>query len=215
MAKRRISFVAGEGWPLLLAVALATAIAWRAGHNGIALVAGALLLLLYFLFRDPVREVPPLPLAVVAPVDGRVKSVDRCPECSLPGDWIRITIHANHLGAYTVRAPIEGTIHSVRQMVRENGGGDAPRGLWLRSEEDDDVVLLFPGRNRLTRPQTFVGYGERLGQGQRFAWLRLAHRAEVYVPSGSRVLVKPRERVLAGSGVLAELVHEPIDTAAE
>ena len=83
-----------------------------------------------------------------------------------------------------------------------------PGGLCIRSEEEDDVVLLFPTRIRFLQPKAFVRYGERVGQGQRFAYLRLARRAVVYVPATARIAVKPGDTVLAGADLLAELASK-------
>ena len=48
-------------------------------------------------------------------------------------------------------------------------------------------------------------YGERIGQGQRFAYLRLAPRAEIYLPLRAAVRVAAGERVSAGESILADL----------
>jgi len=167
----------------------------------------ALLLIawLFFLFRDPGRDVPSNPLAVVAPVDGQVVEVVRYRDGVLPGKWTRITIRTNHLGAYTVRSPIEGAILDVREQARDVDPARLTCGLWVRSEEQDDVVLLFPGRHPRFAPKAFVRYGERVGQGQRFAYLRLASKAEVYLPATAEIRVNTGDRVLAGSSILAEL----------
>ena len=159
---------------------------------------------LYLLFRDPARTVPPEPLAVVAPVDGRVVDVGLYEHGELPGRWTRITIATSHLGAYTVRSPIEGSINSVGEKVGMSTGAP-PLGMWLCSEEQDNVVLLFPGSGPLRRPKAFVRYGERVGQGQRFAYLRLAPRAAIYLETSATVRVKPGDQVLAGETILAEL----------
>jgi len=164
--------------------------------------------LLFLLFQDPHRDVPPLPLAVVAPIDGRI--VEIAPDSGeiLPGQWTRILISTNHFGAYTVRSPIEGTILDVRRKANESDQIAVPGGLWVRSEEQDDVVLLFPSDGPGLAPKAFVRYGERVGQGQRFAYLRLAPRAEVYLPSSAQVCVPVGARVHAGTSVLANLAQK-------
>jgi phosphatidylserine decarboxylase len=167
-----------------------------------------LIVVFVFWFRDPGRDVPPLPLGVVAPVDGRVIEVVRYAGGVPPGSWTKISIRTHHWGAYTVRSPIEGTIRDVRDQARENDPNGLTSGLWVCSEEQDDVVLLFPGRYPWLGPRAFVRYGERVGQGQRFAYLRLAPRAEVYLPATATVVVSPGDRVLAGSEVLAELAQK-------
>ncbi len=160
---------------------------------------------LFFLFRDPGRDVPPLPLAVVAPVDGKVTEVVGYHDGVLPGNWTRIAIRTSHLGAYTVRSPIEGAIHDVREEARDLDPAGLTSGLWVRSEEQDDVVVLFAGRHPRLAPKAFVRYGERVGQGQRFAYLRLAPKAEVYLPATAEIRVGVGDRVYAGSAILAEL----------
>ena len=197
--------LAGEGWPYLIvtigAALLTYAYFGLTWASPIALVA----LLLFFLFRDLRRSVPPEPLGVVAPVDGRVIEVRACHGGSVPGEWLRISIRTSHMGAYTVRAPIEGSVRSIAEMREEDTAEAAPNGMWLRSEEAHDVVLTFPRSAGPFRPKCFVRYGERVGQGQRFAYLRLALRAEVYMPTASSARVARGDRVLAGETLLADL----------
>jgi phosphatidylserine decarboxylase len=201
------SIISREGWPWLIAGMLAAGIVYRVWGWGWSAPLFVLLCWLFLLFRDPRRDVPPLPLAVMAPVDGRVTEVGYH-QGLLPGRWKKITISTNHLGAYTVRSPIEGAIHDVRDNAREIDPRGRTSGLWVTSEEEDDVVLLFPGRHERFGPKAFVRYGERVGQGQRFAYLRLAPKAEVYLPESAEITVQVGNRVRAGSSVLANLVRK-------
>jgi len=202
IANRR-SAVAAEGIPVLLGCVALALVFWRLDWLVVAAAAGLFAVWLFFLFRDPARVVPPLPAAIYAPVDGRVVAEELIPGAGAQAAWRRLRIRVNHLGAYTVRAPIEGTI-----MAIEPGAvpGPSPAGLGLRSEEGDDVLLAFPRRGLLRSPRSFVRYGERLGQGHRFAYLRLAPVAEVYLPPDSRLKVAVGEAVKAGATVLAELI---------
>ena len=197
--------VAREGWPWLVVAVLAAIVVYS--QWGLAWSVPALMVIvwLYLLFRDPVREVPPLPRAIVAPVDGKITEIRPSSNEILPGNWTRISIRTNSLGAYTVRSPIEGTIYDIREQSRTSLTGRKTGGLWVRSEEQDDVVLLFPGRHGRFGPKAFVRYGERVGHGQRFAYLRLAPRAVVFLPASADVRVGVGDRVLAGSEILAEL----------
>jgi phosphatidylserine decarboxylase len=200
--------IAREGWPcLIVAVIAAILIYSQWGLRWSAPIMG-LIIWLYFLFRDPLRDVPPMPRAVVAPVDGKVMEICSSHNEVLPGSWTRISIKTSSLGAYTVRSPIEGTIYDIREHARTGLTGRKTGGLWVRSEEQDDVVLLFPGRHGRFGPKAFVRYGERVGQGQRFAYLRLAPRAFVFLPESAVLKVGVGDRVLAGSGILAELFKQ-------
>ncbi len=208
MTNNHRSFVVVEALPWLVAAAVIVNVVYRFWGFWWAILPALLIVWLFLLFRDPHRTVPPLPLALVSPVDGRVIATDPVQDTVLPGSWNRVVIQVSHLGAYTVRAPIEGKILDVRDRTRGWSGGDEVKGLWLTSEEQDDVVVLFPGSRWWFSPKAFVGYGERLGQGQRFAYLRLARRAEVYFPPSAQVRVQVGDRVAAGADVLAELVHD-------
>jgi phosphatidylserine decarboxylase len=199
------SAVAREGLPWLLLCAATVLVFFRFAGPVWALLPGAALVALFLLFRDPRRDVPPLPLAVLAPCDGRVVSAEEIANGALKGRWQCVRIRCSRIGAYTVRAPIEG---KVQRLTDEQLAGAADRdGLWLRSEEADDVVLLFRAPPGPLAPRAFVRYGERLGQGQRFAYLRFAREAQVYLPATARLKVGPGAEVTAGLSELAELVR--------
>jgi len=197
--------VAGEGWPYLIITCVAAAVVYRyfgvLPASPIVLVA----LVLFFLFRDPQRVVPPEPLGVIAPVDGMVTEIRPCHDGLVPGEWLRVAIKTDHMGAYTVRAPIEGSIQSIAGMLESTDNAPLPNGMWLRSEEAHDVVLIFPRRFPPFGPKAFVRYGERVGQGQRFAYLRLAPRAEIYLPVSAMARIVNGDRVEAGETILADL----------
>ena len=78
-------------------------------------------------------------------------------------------------------------------------------GLWVQTDEGDDVVLQFKGHRFGLAPLAFLRFGERIGQGQRCAYLRLTRSAEVQFPIHGRVLVEPGQRVVAGCDVLGKL----------
>lgn len=190
-----------EGWPHIIGLAIAAVLVWRYVSWPTMLPILMIMVASILLFRDPWREIPPLPLGIVAPVDGRVLAVNTVQDVQLPGRWTRIRLRANPWGAYTVRSPIEGAVLDMREQI----GGSSVRGLWVRSEEGDDVVLLFPSRQIVLAPKAFVGFGERLGQGQRFAYLRLAFEAELFIPATAQLRVGSGDRIKAGCDVIADL----------
>ncbi|NND65255.1 MAG: phosphatidylserine decarboxylase, partial [Gammaproteobacteria bacterium] len=109
--------------------------------------------------------------------------------------------------AYTARSPVEGKLLALNE-INEGSAPLTRGGLWVRTDEDDDVVLTFGGMKWLWPPRALVRYGERVGQGQRCAFLRLARTAEIYLPLRSRLRVTPGVSVHAGSSLIAELVHK-------
>jgi len=204
---RRNPFVAREGIPFLLAAALGVAAAWRFGEPQY----GALPLLLFgwflLVFRDPVRAIPAVPLGVISPVDGTVVGVELTNKGALEGEAHRISIRVNSLGTYTARCPVEGKIMDFRGAVPNSAAIGSVSGLWVQTDEAADVILQFRGHRFGFAPLAFLGYGERVGQGQRCAYLRLTRLAEVQLPVNARVLVTKGQKVTAGVDVLARLPH--------
>jgi len=203
LAHRR-SKVVREAWPVLIFVGLLAYLLYRYVGPLWAVPFVLLDIVLYFLYRDPWRDVPSEPLGAVSPVDGEVIAVEKDNNKFLAGNWITITIRVSRMGAYTVRSPIEGSIRGVGEHASANKQ-KRPRGMWLRSEEEHDVMLMFPGRYPGLAPKSFVRYGERVGQGERFAYLRLAPRAEVILPGTASLRIGKGDRVLAGETIIADL----------
>ena len=166
---------------------------------------GALFVLLWLIFRDPRRQIPAIPLGVVSPVDGRVMAVDLVDRGVVQGEAHRIFISIDMLGTYTARCPVEGVIKDLNTLAAEKVVDYRTNALWVQTDEGDSVVLQFHGYRLRLAPSAFVRYGERIGQGQRCAYLRLTGVAEVHLPIAGRVLVEPGQRVTAGLDVIGRL----------
>lgn len=207
MKGRRNPFVAREGIPFLIGALIITIITWQLAGWAWSIVSGFVFVWLILVFRDPRRAIPAVPLGVLSPVDGTVVEVGLTDKGALNGDAHKISIRVSSLGTYTARCPVEGKIMDFRGAISDSAEAGAKSGLWVRTDEGDDVVLQFHGHRFGLAPLAFLGYGERVGQGQRCAYLRLARLAEVQLPINGRVLVKEGQQVSAGVDVLAKLPH--------
>jgi phosphatidylserine decarboxylase len=204
---RRNPFVAKEGIPFLLLVAVAFVAAVRYLDIIFAVSAGLLFVALFLLFRDPRRLIASAPLGVVSPVDGKVVAVDRAESGVLQGTAHRIRIEIDSFGTYTARSPVEGKIMDLNSIAVDKAVDYETNALWVRTDEDDDVVLQFIDYRLGLAPRAIVRFGERVGQGKRCAYLRLTRYAEVHLPISSSVLVEPGQIVVAGSDLIAKLLH--------
>jgi phosphatidylserine decarboxylase len=191
---RRNPFVAQEGVPLLLIAFAVAMLLIRFYEPWVGVIPGTLFVLLYMVFRDPLRSVPSVALGVFSPVDGEVIEVGRLEAGETGAPALRIVIRVDSLGTYTARAPVEGSIKDLGK-----------KALWLRTDEGEDVVLKFSGFRLGLAPRSFAEYGGRLGQGQRFAYLRLTRFAEVQFPVDGKVLVEPGQTVVAGTDVIGNV----------
>jgi len=204
---RRNPFGAREGIPFLLAAAVALVLALRFLDVAFVVAAVTLLLVIFLIFRDPLRAIPASPLGVISPVDGRVVAVDLADKGVLHGEAHRIQIRIDSFGSYTARAPIEGKIKDLASVNGDRVIDYRTNALWIQTDEGDDVVLQFHGHPFGLAPRSLIRFGERVGQGQRCAYLRLTRLAELHLPIESKILVKPGQRVIAGSDLIGKVPH--------
>ncbi|MDH3533219.1 MAG: hypothetical protein OEO82_09840 [Gammaproteobacteria bacterium] len=207
MEGRRNPFIAREGIPFIGLSIAAFALSLRYLDVIFAVAALLLSFLLFLVFRDPRRTVPASPLGVVSPVDGRVVAVDLADKAVLHGEAHRVRIRIDSFGTYTARAPVEGKIMDLRSLAAKDVVEYRTNALWIQTDEGDDVVVQFQGYRFGLPPRSFVRFGERVGQGQRSAYLRLTRYAEIHLPIASRVLVKPEQAVTAGTDLIGKLPH--------
>ena len=176
-------------------------------------------IVLGFLYRDPERRVPPLPLAVISPVDAKVVFVKKDHDPYLDRQAIRIRMQIHRLGIFGLRSPIEGKM--LKQWLFKSGeGADAPHlgqaaingddrhyVMWVQTDELDDVVLILEIPSSWQKPQCYVHVGERIGQGQRCGRTRFGGYVEIFIPDNARLSVGHGDRVVAGASVLATIIH--------
>jgi phosphatidylserine decarboxylase len=205
MKGKRNPFVAREGLPWLILVVAIFGFMLEYAAPVYLIIPVVVFIWLFAIFRDPRRSIPAIPLGLVSPVDGTVIEVGLTDNSVLGGEAHRIVIEIDSLGTYTARCPVEGKIMDFRgdgelESVRKLSGG-----LWIQTDEGDDVVLQFKLHRFGLAPLAFLRFGERIGQGQRCAYLRLTKVAELQFPIHGRMLVEPGQRVLAGCDVLGKL----------
>ncbi|MDH3586994.1 MAG: hypothetical protein OEQ30_07890 [Gammaproteobacteria bacterium] len=205
MHGRRNPFVAREGIPFMVLAVLGMWLAFRYASPVFMLLPAALLGLSWMIFRDPRRQIPAIPLGVVSPVDGRITAIDLVDRGVLQGEAHRIFISIDVLGTYTARCPVEGVIKDLNTLAADKVVDYRTNALWVQTDEGEDVVLQFHGYRLGLAPVAFVRYGERIGQGQRCAYLRLTRVAEVHLPINAKVRVEPGQRVTAGLDVIGKL----------
>ena len=200
----RFPVIAREGVLLLLAAILAAVVVLNFSGLQTSLPFWGLSLLILVIFRDPEREIPSQPMAVVSPADGKVTSVTAIRDPYLDRDSIRVTLQMNPYGVFTTRSPVEG---KVLQPPHTPEDTRLPHGVWLQTDEGDDVVMVMMRGRLHTAPRCYIRIGERIGQGKRCGFVHLGGQVDVYLPERSRLAVDVGDWVRSGSDVIATLVH--------
>jgi phosphatidylserine decarboxylase len=166
-----------------------------------------------FFFRDPKREIPSDPNAVVAAADGTVADVSDVEETDLlKAKSRRVGIFLSIFDVHTNRAPINGRI--IYRQHREGLCLDARRADC--SEKNEAITWAFenPRVTIVVRQLTgaiarrivaWADVGDELKKGDRFGMIRFGSRTEVYLPLAADVLVKVGDHVSGGSTIIARL----------
>lgn len=155
-------------------------------------------------FRDPYREIPATPMALVSPVDGRVEAVGRVDDDYMARPALCLRLKVDWLGAYSLRSPAEGKVLDLGKLSPEP---DCCGRMRIHTDEGEDVVMVLRGGRWARRGVVRVPVGERVGQGQRLGSTRGLHAVELYVHTRTRARVEAGARVRAGSDTLALLDH--------
>ncbi len=208
-------YIAREGWLFIAALAVSGFVAKFYFGLLAALPLWLLSLVLVYLFRDPQRIIPPIPLGIVSPADGVVLAIERGYDNYLNRDANKISIRMSRLGTYVVRAPIEGKIVQHWYSSASDGGKAEALdhyAMWLQSDENDDVVLVMAVGSKALKPVCYHQTGERIGQGERCGLVRFGGYIEVLLPIDARVEVAVGDTLHAGSDILATLKHVHVST---
>lgn len=194
-----------EGWPWLLAALLAALLVYQNLGPLPAVPLWWLVIFVAIFFWESDRNIPPRPMGVVAPVDGKIVAVEDVQDDLLNRPARRIAIRVRPFASYMLRAATEGQITELCAEARSRLDGRSAS--WLRTDEGQDVLMVVESGSLLGAKPCRIAYGERVGQGRRCGVRRLARQLDVYVPAESRPEVKVGDPVTGGETVLAIMVQ--------
>ena len=205
--------IAREGWPFLaIAVAVSLVVGVFAGWGwSVPLWLIALFVLQFF--RDPAREVPADPLAVVSPADGRVVAVGRARDPYRDCDALKISVFMNVFNVHSNRSPIDGTVSKVEYHAGSffNAALDKAslenerNALLLRTQSGQDVTCVQVAGLIARRILCYVREDAVLVRGQRYGFIRFGSRVDLYLPLDAEPQAALGDKVYAAETVLARL----------
>jgi phosphatidylserine decarboxylase len=209
--------IAREGWPFL-AIAVAVSAGILAGFGLLWslpfwLITGFILQF----FRDPARQAPEDPLAVLAPADGRIVSVGKARDPYLEREALKISVFMNVFNVHSNRSPVDGTVKqrwyhagSFLNAALDKASLENERNaLWLQTRGGADVTCVQIAGLVARRILCYVDRGAVLERGQRYGFIRFGSRVDVYLPPDARVNAALGDKVYATESVLAWLTAPP------
>lgn len=200
--------VAREGWPFIAIPAAIAAGLALGGRRALAVPFAAASLASLGFFRDPDRESPAIPGAVLSPADGKVMSVEQVDD-PFVGPSVRVATFLSPLDVHVNRSPIAGLVVGVTYSrgrflaayQPEAGKVNERCAINLQGDSARITVVQIAGvvaRRIVCR----VGPGDKLAAGERFGLIRFGSRTDCYMPRSTRVMVQPGDRAIGGVTVL-------------
>ena len=207
--------IAREGYPLILAGAALTMLAFLVSWKAAGMVLGILTVAMTAFFRDPERHIPAEENLIVAPADGRVVSIAEIKDDrTFSTAKTRVSIFLSPLDVHINRAPVTGRIEDVRY---QKGKFLAAYKEEASERNEQNALKVIDARGRslgvvqiagvlARRIVCRVGRGETVSRGERFGLIMFGSRTDTYLPEGCRVEVSEGQRVRGGETILGRFV---------
>ena len=204
--------IAREGWPFVIASLAAAIVVWAFAGIGWSAPLWLMAIFVIQFFRDPPREVPQKPDAVLAPADGRIVKVEKARDPYTERDTLLISVFMNVFNVHSNRSPVDGTVERIEYSRGSFINADLDKA---STENERNAMVVKLDGERITVVQVagliarrilcYVKAGDRLARGQRYGFIRFGSRVDVYLPLTARPRVAVGDRVAATSTILAEL----------
>ena len=213
MADGSYSILAREGrWHIALAASAALAVHYFAGPVWAAPFWIVLVFILQF-FRDPPRQVPDAPDAIICPADGKVIALGEVEDPYLKRPSKRVSVFMNVFNVHSNRSPVAGKIMErwyrpgkfVNAALDKASLDNERNALWIRTDQGQDVVVVQVAGLIARRILCYVQSGERIARGERYGFIRFGSRVDVYLPLEARLEVSLGDSVKGAADVIARL----------
>ena len=205
--------IAREGW-LFVGIGVAVSLLVGVGLGwwwSVPFWLAAIFILQFF--RDPPRDVPDIPGAVLSAADGRVVEVSRAQDPYVKRDALKVSVFMNVFNVHSNRSPVDGVVKErwyfpgvfVNAALDKASLENERNALWLRTPEGHDVTCVQVAGLIARRILCYVGAGAELERGQRFGFIRFGSRVDHYLPLDAEVKAAIGDKVYAAESVLAWL----------
>jgi phosphatidylserine decarboxylase len=219
-----MGFIHKEGTPTLVVVAAATTLisgglvlaeaSTTALISGLSFCTGLSIFFLQF-FRNPDRNTPANAKHVIAPADGKVVVIEEVDEPEfLKGRAIQVSIFMSPVNVHVNRSPVTGEVlyqkyHPGKYLVawHPKSSTDNERTTVVMRADSGQMVLMRQIAGALARRIVcYAKPGMHYGQGEEFGFIKFGSRVDLFLPIGTKVLVKLGDVTRGGEMPIAEFL---------
>ena len=179
----------------------------------LSVVPAIVVMFILFFFRNPKRNIPQDASLILSTADGKVLSIDEVYEDKfIKGDTIRITIFLSIFNVHINRAPLEGKV-SYRYYrpgkfipAFKSHASDINEKNYIGIEGNGFRVMVCQVTGFIARRiNCWVNEGKYLSAGDYLGVIRFGSANELFLPPGTKVMVKKGDRVKAGETIVGML----------
>ncbi|HEZ4773667.1 TPA: phosphatidylserine decarboxylase [Neisseria meningitidis] len=204
--------IAREGWPIIGGcLALSLLVSMCCGWWSLPFWVFTVFALQFF--RDPAREIPQNPEAVLSPVDGRIVVVERARDPYRDVDALKISIFMNVFNVHSQKSPADCTVTKVVYNKGKFVNADLDKA---STENERNAVLATTASGReitfvqvaglvARRILCYTQAGAKLSRGERYGFIRFGSRMDMYLPVDAQAQVAIGDKVTGVKTVLARL----------
>ncbi len=163
-------------------------------------------------FRDPERPGQRGDCLLLAPADGKVVGVTETDEPAFfGGRALRVSIFMNVFDCHVNRYPTNGTVR-YRHYNRGKFGHAGAEKSSLDNEQSSIGLVTQRGKVLIRQIAGLIArrivtdheVGTPVHQGERMGMIRFGSRVDLFLPLGTKILVKPGDTTRVGQTVVAE-----------
>jgi len=206
--------IALEGLPYIGILGLLAWITALLDFTVLSLIFGAAAFFTLYFFRDPERETPKEPYAVIAPADGRIIEVEK----SLEGDFLnremkRIGIFLSVTDCHINRFPVTGRVISTRYIpgkfnrayLNTASKENERLATLVETEDKEQIVIVQIAGFIARRIVSYVSLGSMIQKGERFGMIKFGSRVDLYLPLRCEITAAVGDKVRGGETIIGWL----------
>jgi phosphatidylserine decarboxylase len=203
--------LAREGrWHMALAAGAALAVHYFAGLVWATPFWIVLVFVVQF-FRDPPRNIPDAPDAIICPADGKVIALGDIEDPYLKRPAKRVSVFMNVFNVHSNRSPVAGRVMErwysegkfLNAALDKASVRNERNALWIRTDDGRDVVVVQVAGLIARRILCYTEKGGRIGRGERYGFIRFGSRVDVYLPPDAQWEVSLGDRVHGAADIIA------------
>jgi phosphatidylserine decarboxylase len=207
--------LAREGIPfLLIGIALALALFFL-GFLLASIFMGLVSLFIAFFFRDPDRNGIINHNEVFAPADGTILEIldIESDDNPLGRRAKKVSIFMSLFNVHVNRIPLGGTIKDIAYHPGKFHSANLDKAsqynerntIIMQTHDSREIAFIQIAGLIARRIVCWVKRGDPVEPGQRFGLIRFGSRLDIFLPSKSQIMVKPRQKVRAGETIIGRL----------